>query len=103
MDLPAEIRVLVYENISFPIAVNTLDTTQTLIGTQGLEAYQGNRSYDTRLILIRPLGPLEFLMTCQLIYKEARPIFEREMERLRNSTTSKNSCGLHFCLGNDRQ
>jgi hypothetical protein len=83
LDLPAEIRCWVYENIEFPTTWHVLDRTQALINKRDWPVPPKAQVYDSRVTLIRPHTPLEILMTCHLVNEEARPILKRKMEHCR--------------------
>lgn len=80
LDLPAELRCWVYENIDFPTTWHVLDRTQALINKMKWPVPPKAQVYESRVTLIRPHTPLEILMTCRLVNKEARPILKRKTE-----------------------
>lgn len=80
LDLPAELRCRVYENIEFPTTWHVLARTQALINKRDWPVPPKTQVYDSRVTLIRPHTPLEILMTCHLVNEEARPILKHKME-----------------------
>lgn len=84
LDLPAELRCYVYENIEFPTTWHTLDRTQAFLDKGEWSVPPKAQIYDSRVTLIRPHAPLEILMTCYFVHKEARPILKRKMEHCKS-------------------
>ena len=89
LDLPAELRCCVYENIEIPTTWQVLDRAEALVSPRWnrTEAFISESAwpvppkaqvYDSRVVLIRPRTPLaiEILVTCHLINIEARPILK---------------------------
>jgi hypothetical protein len=80
LDLPAELRCWVYENIEFPTTWHVLDRTLAFINKRDWPVPPKAQVYESRVTLIRPHTPLEILMTCRLVNEEAHPILKRKAE-----------------------
>ncbi|ORY18249.1 hypothetical protein BCR34DRAFT_473657 [Clohesyomyces aquaticus] len=83
LDLPAELRRCVYDSIEFRTTWHVLDRTQALLSKRYWPVPPKTQVYESRVTLIRPHAPLEILMTCHLVRKEASPILKRKMEDCR--------------------
>jgi hypothetical protein len=70
LDLPPELRCRVYELIDIPSTRHILDKNQ----------FRLYRKVRPRLTLIKSRGPLEILLVCRLIIREASPILKRKTE-----------------------
>ncbi|KAH8728012.1 hypothetical protein GQ44DRAFT_824350 [Phaeosphaeriaceae sp. PMI808] len=80
LDLPAELRCRVYENLEFPTTWYVIDRVEAFVNKREWPVPPKAQVYDSRVTLIRPYTPLEVLMTCHLVNEEARPILKRKME-----------------------
>ncbi|KAH7083073.1 hypothetical protein BKA63DRAFT_142825 [Paraphoma chrysanthemicola] len=79
LDLPAELRCRVYEQIHFPSPWHVLDRTQASIEKRHWPIPPKAQIYDSRVTLIRPHAPVAILFTCRLVLEEARTILKRKM------------------------
>lgn len=79
LHLPAELRSLVYENIGITVR-GILCSTGFLDGHVKWPLHPRSERHRSNFVCIRPRNPVEMLMTCRLINKEARPNFKRRLE-----------------------
>lgn len=80
LDLPAELRCCVYENIEVSTTWNVLDRTQALICKRDWPIPPTKQVYDSRVTLIRRHAPLEILLVCRLVNEEARTILKHKID-----------------------
>lgn len=85
LDLPAELRCCVYDNIEFPTTWHVLDRVNSGIDKLQWEVPPLAQVYDSRVTLIRPHTEriVDILATCRLINKEARQILKRKIQHCR--------------------
>lgn len=80
LDLPVELRCMVYERITFAITCHVLDRAQAHLDKRTWPVPPKARIYDSRITLIRPHIPLEILMKCHSVRKAAHEILTRKAE-----------------------
>ncbi|KAH7384307.1 hypothetical protein DE146DRAFT_622319 [Phaeosphaeria sp. MPI-PUGE-AT-0046c] len=83
LDLPAELRLWVYESIEIPTTWYTLDRIESALNEWHWPVPPKAQVYESRITLIRPHCPLEILCTSRLVNKEAGPILKRKMKHCR--------------------
>jgi hypothetical protein len=81
LDLPTELRLIVYEHVEIVALRDTL-TREDANLPDGLWPTEPVKSKSS-ITFISPHLPLEILKVCHSIHKEASPIFKHKLERLK--------------------
>jgi hypothetical protein len=79
MDLPPELRCMVYERIDVLTTWHTLDRIDAHAEKSEWPVPPKAQINESRIALIIPHTPLDILMVCRLTNLEARPFLERKM------------------------
>lgn len=80
LDLPAELRLMFYENIEIELVRHTITREQANLDKREWPVPPSAHIHDSQLTLIRPHSPSEILRTCRLVHEEARVLLKRKME-----------------------
>jgi hypothetical protein len=80
LDLPAELRCMVYENIDFVATRHDLNRADAQISERSWPMPPLSVANDSTITLIRPQASLDILATCRIVRQEATPILQRKMQ-----------------------
>jgi hypothetical protein len=86
LDLPAELRYCVYEQIEFPTTWHVLDRIDSFVSKRDWSVPPKKQVFNSRIALIRPHTErsIEILLTCHLINDEARSILKRRVAYMKS-------------------
>jgi hypothetical protein len=79
LDIPPELRLIVYEHIKFATKRHFLNTSHYV------EETDENVRLDSHIVLVSKTLPCSILVTCTLIKDEAQPILKRKLDQLRDA------------------
>lgn len=78
LDLPPELRLQVYEAITFPLHNHSISRLQSGLNKASWQPPPPDQGYESSITLITPRFPVELILTCRLVNKEASPILARK-------------------------
>jgi hypothetical protein len=111
LDLPAELRCMVYENIDCGVTHHVLSRTEAGLPKCEWPVPTEIADVDSSITLVRPRAQLQILATCHLVRKEALHILQGKLPKFRQHTLryrvdfsaacalSGPMTGLGYCIG----
>lgn len=79
LNLPVELRCMVYENIDFSTTHHDLNRVDAHMAERSWPVPLLSVANDSKIILVRPYVSIDILATCHIIQQEAAPILRRKM------------------------